>query len=86
MATSRSSAKISRRPTIVEEKPEKSSRSSTLSSRHRPLRYWRVEEERFELDARYTVTDFMGQGAYGVVMYVMSMMDGDAFMLLFVGV
>jgi hypothetical protein len=47
-----------------------------LSSHHRPqlpsarprkLDHWKVNNEPFELDSRYTVLEYLGSGAYGVV-------------------
>lgn len=63
-----------RSASITEEKPADSgSRGSFFSrsgedKRRRALKRWTVENETFELDSRYQITDFMGQGAYGVVM------------------
>ena len=32
-----------------------------------PTRAWQVQGEKFEFDARYKVTEYLGAGAYGVV-------------------
>jgi hypothetical protein len=37
------------------------------SQRPRKIEYWKVNNEPFELDSRYTVVDYLGSGAYGIV-------------------
>ena len=45
----------------------KSEKHHQIQSQQRIIHSWQVVDENFELESKYTVVDYLGAGAYGVV-------------------